>query len=97
MLLRGYKPPYLPHTCTAATTMSLEAALDLSVPQLLRVLDEKIGLECSRVRGIRLPPISTSITSLEVEVSAPYSIYIPTRRSNLTVNSPDRNPRGQGT
>ena len=53
----------------AAAAMSLEAALNLSVPELLRALNEKLGLECTRARGIRLPPVPASITSLEAEVS----------------------------
>ena len=57
----------------AATTMSLEAALSLSVPELLRVLNEKLGLECTRAREIRLPPVPASITSLGTEVSGSQS------------------------
>jgi len=49
--------------------MSLEAAHNLSIPELLRVLNEKLGLESSRLRETCLPPI-VSIASLKAEVSA---------------------------
>jgi len=49
--------------------MSLEAAINLSIPELLRVLSEKLGQECTRVREIPLPPVLASIATLEVEVS----------------------------
>ena len=49
--------------------MPSEAALNLSVPELLQALNEKLGLECTRVREIPLPPILSSITTLRAEVS----------------------------
>ena len=49
--------------------MHSEAALNLSVPELLRALNEKLGLEYTRRREIRLPPVPASITFLEAEVS----------------------------
>ena len=55
--------------------MSSEAALDLSIPELLRVLNEKLGLECTRAREIRLPAVPASITSLEAEASIPQLAY----------------------
>ena len=63
--------------------MSLEAALDLSIPELLRVLSEKLGLECTRAREIRLPPVPTSITSLEAEVSIPQLAYFGERGGGI--------------
>ena len=51
-----------------ATVMSLEAARNLSIPDLLRVLNEKLGLECARLRETPLPPV-VSAASLESEVS----------------------------
>lgn len=51
-------------------TMSLDAARNLSIPDLLRVLNEKLGLECSRLQNTPLPPAS-STASLESEVSVP--------------------------
>jgi hypothetical protein len=51
--------------------MSFEAALNLSVLELLQVLNAKVALECTRVREIRLSPGLASITTLEAEVSAP--------------------------
>jgi len=53
--------------------MSLEAARDLSIPELLRVLNEKLGLEHTMLRKCHPPAVST--TSLEVEVSAPSSAH----------------------
>jgi hypothetical protein len=54
--------------------MSLEAARDLSVPDLLCVLHEKLDMERTRPREIRLPAI-VSTASLEPEVSIPWSTY----------------------
>jgi len=51
--------------------MSLEAARELSIPELLRVLGEKLDAECSRVREIPLPP-AASAASLEPEVRTRY-------------------------
>ena len=53
--------------------MSLEAARSLSVPELLRVLNEKLGLEHTRLRKYH-PPAAVSTTSLEAEVSMPPSV-----------------------
>jgi len=61
--------------------MSLEAALNLSVPDLLRVLNDKLILECTRVREIPLPPVLASITTLRAEVSTALSIS-PNERGN---------------
>jgi hypothetical protein len=43
---------------TSATTVSLEAARRLSIPELFRVLDEKLGVECSSVCAALLPRAS---------------------------------------
>ena len=56
------------------TTMSLEAARNLSIQDLLRVLDERFGQECARLRKYRLPPI-VSTTSLEPHVSSTSSSW----------------------
>jgi len=48
--------------------MSLEAARSLSIPDLLRVMNERIDLECANLRETRLPPVA-SIALLEPEVS----------------------------
>lgn len=53
----------------APTIMSLEAARDFSIPDLLRLVDKKLDLECIR---IRVSPI-TSAALLESEVSNPCS------------------------
>ena len=47
--------------------MSLEAARGLSIPDLLRVLDEKLSLECTKLRDTLPLPFSTA--SLKSEVS----------------------------
>lgn len=46
----------------------LESASDLSISDLIRVLNEKLGLACTKLRETSLPP-SLSSTSLESEVS----------------------------
>ena len=48
--------------------MSLETAHDLSISDLLCVLNEKLGLECTRLRETPLPP-AFSTAELESEVS----------------------------
>ena len=50
--------------------MSLEAAYNLSISDLLRVLSEKLGLESSKLRETSLP-LTCLASSLESEVSAP--------------------------
>ena len=59
-----------------ATTMSLEAARDLSIQDLLRVLNEKLGLECARIREI-CPYQPALAASLESEVSARQQTLVP--------------------
>ena len=49
--------------------MAQEAAYSLSISDLLHALNEKLGLESSKFRGITLPP-TFSTSSLESEVSA---------------------------
>ena len=53
--------------------MSLEAAYDLSIQDLLRVLNERLGLECARIREIS----PSQAASLESEVSARRPILVP--------------------
>ena len=48
----------------------MEAARNLSILDLLRVLNEKLDLECTRLRETRLPPV-VSTASLGPEVSIP--------------------------
>lgn len=48
--------------------MSPEAAHNLSIRDLLRVLSEKLGLECTRIRDIP-PSHVVSAAELEAEVS----------------------------
>ena len=64
------KPYVTGRTSTSAliTTVSSQTAYDLSIPELLRVLSDKIGLEYTRVQETSLPP-DVSTTSLETEVS----------------------------
>ena len=43
---------------TAPTpTMSSKTAYDLSIPELLCILDEKLDLECTRVEKFNSPPL----------------------------------------
>jgi len=65
---------YQPHTCAAVTIMSSEAALNLSILELIQALNEKLGLECTGAREIRLPSGLASVTALESEVSAPHGL-----------------------
>lgn len=51
-----------------STAMSLEAARDLSISELLRVLNEKLDLECTRLRDAPFSLVS-STASLELEVT----------------------------
>ena len=51
--------------------MASEAALNLSVLELLQALNEKLSLECAGVRGRCFPPILGPIASVEAEVSRP--------------------------
>ena len=46
----------------------MEIARGLSILDLLCLLNEKLGLECTRLQETPLPPVSTA--SLESEVSA---------------------------
>ena len=50
--------------------MSLEAARALSIPELLRVLNEKFDLVYTKLRETRLHPV-VPIASFESEVSTP--------------------------
>lgn len=51
--------------------MALEAARDLSIPDLFRVLSEKLNLECTRLQETPLPPVVTPASEVESEVRAP--------------------------
>ena len=66
---------YLPYSCAAAAIMSSDAVLNLSVLELLRALNEKLGLECTTVREGCFLPILDPI-SAEAEVSGPRSIHL---------------------
>ena len=62
--------------------MSPEAAHDLSVPDLLRALNEKLGLECT---WLQASP-GVSVTVLESEVSDPRALLVNVdRRGGLTL------------
>ena len=65
---------YQPHFCVAPTTMSPEAARDLSITDL-HALNEKLGLECTKLQGTPLPP-AVSAASLEPEVSTSRSVNV---------------------
>ena len=51
--------------------MSLEAVQNLSIPDLLRALNERLGLECTRLQKYYPPVVHTA--SLRTEVSKPVS------------------------
>ena len=55
--------------------MSWEAARDLSIPDLLRALNEKLGLEYIRLQKTSNPR-TVSVAFLELEVSEPQSTYL---------------------
>ena len=56
--------------------MSLEAVHDLSTQDLLHVLNEKLGLERTRIRDI-LPSHVVPLASLESDVSTCQPILVP--------------------
>jgi hypothetical protein len=60
-------------TPSSAVTMSLEVARSLSVLDLLRLLNEKISLECTMIRE-SLPAVTA--VSLEQQVSERASMYL---------------------
>ena len=47
----------------------METGRDLSIPDLLRLLNEKLGLECTRLQETPLPPVSTALLESEVGAS----------------------------
>ena len=49
--------------------MTSEAALNLSVLELLQALNEKLNIEYARARRNCFPPILDSVSSVEAEVS----------------------------
>ena len=90
---------YQPHFYQVpATSMLLEAVRNLSVSELLRALNEKLGLECTRIRNI-----STSHTVPAASLKSEVSIRLPTpvpwaQRWGLTpVCHTDRKSRSQNT
>ena len=48
--------------------MSLDVTRDLSVPDLLHILNKKLGLDCATLRKTCYP-LAVSTTPLELEVS----------------------------
>ena len=48
--------------------MTPDAALELSLEQLLSVLDKKLSGECARIRSKMPPPSRTSVAALTAEV-----------------------------
>ena len=77
--------------------MSLGVARDFSIPDLLCVLNEKLGLESSHLREMRLPP-TFSTSSLKAEVSTP--LTNPPQQTwsgSLNTESLDREPRNPST
>ena len=62
-------PAYTMLAVSPVTAMSSQAAdaYDLSILELLHALNEKLGLECARMRAIRLPLVVPT-GSLETDV-----------------------------
>jgi hypothetical protein len=56
--------------------MPFEAALDLSLLELLQALKEKVALEYASAWETRFPLGVTSVAALEDQVSAPQSTYL---------------------
>ena len=69
------------------------SAYDFSIPELLRVLNEKLGLEYTRV--IRYPPVLPT-NSLAADVRVFIRSAQQTCQRGLTVDPSDRKPRNQG-
>jgi len=59
----------------APTIMSLEAARNLSIPDLIHVLNEKLNLEWSSLLQTPLPP-SVSLASVDSDVRVPSSVHL---------------------
>lgn len=76
--------------------MLLEAVRELSVFQLLSALSEKLSLERTRLREVRLPPVA-SVASTESEVSTPWTTGLSQQmwRRDLIANFSAREPRDQ--
>ena len=58
----------------------METGRDLSIPDLLRLLNEKLGLECTRLQETPLPPVSTALLESEVGASELINLH-PNKRS----------------
>ena len=69
--------------------MSPEAAHELSVPDIIHALNEKISVEWSRL--LETPIHSgVSVASVQSEVRAPWSVYLDEHWRDLTTKSPDQ-------
>ena len=79
--LMGTDRLWLTGAALPAMTMSLEAACDLSIQDLLHVLNEKLSLEWAQIRTI---PTSHAVpaASLESEVSTRQPILAPMRSNS---------------
>ena len=56
--------------------MSLQAARELSIPDLLRVLSEKFNVECAGLRETPVLPLITPASEVESKVRALYPIFV---------------------
>ena len=72
----------LPGTLLRATIMSLEAARNLPIPDLLRVLNEKLGLEYTRLQEAPIP-CTVPVSFLRSEVSEPRLTHLDKRGSGV--------------
>lgn len=69
--------------------MSLEAARELSIPELIRALNEKINVEWSSLLVTPLPP-GASVASVRSEVRTSWPIYLDELWRDLTTKPPDQ-------
>jgi len=60
--------PHAPTVETVTTAMAFDAALELSVEQLVSVLNKKIFMECARIQLTAAPTTRTSVAALTAEV-----------------------------
>ena len=79
-------------TPPSVTTMPLQTTCDLSVLELLRLLNEKLGLRCTRLRETRISP-AISAASLEPEVSHLRRFVVSRSQSIPQIESLERGAR----
>ena len=76
--------------------MSLKAAHEFSIPDIIQALNETISVEWSKLLKTPLHP-GVPVAPVRSEVRAPWSIYPSELWQNLTTEFPDQASRSQGT